>query len=786
MHDKWHLLLLATAMMLLSAPLLPLSVSKSSNPCASCHGDGRYMYLDILEGDAGNTIPTAIIDNEVLQVAVVIEVTGSTSRHNVMTGITATLASQNGLFSVDVATFDVGALVAGQRATAFWNVSAVSSGSDVMLITSAGHNTHKGREFQDGYSPSPAITVSAASPDLPPAIALTAPAAGQQVTGGTDLPVAWTVTDEERATCLVSLYYSTDGFAASNETIATALPATKGHTWTTPMMDSDTVTLKATVTDKAGHFNQTVLGWAFAIDSTAPSVASVLPSDGETGVSTAAALQVRFSEPVEESSAEAAFSISPDPGGVVTWTWDAYKTTMTATHGGFDAGTTYNCTVSAGIRDRSSPGNTCQGTFIWSFNTSKATVPEPSIALTSPAGGERLYWGAPLEVRWAASGGTGTLLVNLSLSQNGAAGPFTPVATAMANSGQHAMTAPAMVSDHCVLRATVFDQAGLEGTWYSGEFMIARPLNLSADLPAEGVRLQAGAQTTLNWTGTGGHGTVTVMVCFRPDPGSPEQPVLMGQPLTGNCTWTVPAVDAVAAMLCVNATDDWGRSVEVSSGTFSITTNHAPRFSGTAPIAGHTGVPYEYWARAEDDDGDRLTYSIDKGPSGMTIDAATGKLAWTPSSAGDSSVKIKVSDGRGGEAVQEFTIHVIAKVAPHLIITAPAEGKSVRGKVMFTGTVTKGSLGIEAVQYRVDSGEWMNATVALGWQFTVDTTRLKDGTHTIEVRAFDGAGYSDTASRTIKVENGSSGAGGFIPAVDAWVALALVGMVGAFLRFRRK
>lgn len=785
MYDRRHLVLLVSAMMLLSAPFLPLSDSKSSNPCAACHSDGRYMYLDILEGDGGNVLPSAVSDSQVLPVAVVIEVTGSTSMHNVMVGITATLASQNGLFSVDVATFDVGALLCGQKATAFWNISAVASGNDVMLITSVGHNTHKGREFQDSYSPSPDIAVTAAPVDLPPAIALTAPAAGHRVTGGTDLPVAWTVTDEDRASCLVNLYYSTDGFAASNVTIATALPATQGHTWTTPEIDSDTVTLKATVTDKAGHFNQTVLGGAFAIDSTAPSVASVQPADGATGVAPAAALQVQFSEPVEESSAEAAISILPDPGGV-TWVWDAYWTTMTATHGDFDPGTTYNCTVSPGPRDRSSPGNTFQGTFSWSFNTSNETVPEPSITLTSPAGGEWLYWGDPLEVRWSASGGTGTLLLNLSLSQNGAAGPFDPVATAIANSGRHDLTVPEIVSDRCVLRAIVFDQAGLEGTWSSGEFMIAQPLNLTADLPAEGVRFQAGAQTTLNWTGTGGHGNVTVMVCFRPDPGSPEQPVLMGQPLTGNCTWTVPAVDTTTAMLCVNATDDWGRSVMVYSGMFSITTNQAPRFSGTAPTGGQTGVPYEYGAMAVDDDGDRLTYSIDTGPPNMTIDDATGKVAWTPSSTGDFTVRIKVSDGRGGEAVQEFTVHVTAKVAPQVIITAPAEGRSVKGKVMITGTVTKGTLAIEAVQYRVDSGEWMNATVITGWQFIIDTTKLKDGTHTVEVRAYDGAGYSDTASRTIKVDNRPSGGGGFVSAMDALVALALFATVGALIYIRRR
>ena len=788
MQKSTSLALVVLASLLLAAPFAPLSSPKSTNPCSSCHGDGRYMYLDILEGDAGNTLPTAISDSQVLPVAAVIEVTGSTALNNVMSGITATLASQNGFFSVAVATFNIGTLVAGQKATAYWNISVLSAGNDVMLITSAGANTHKNRQFSDSYSPSPSITVTKTVVDLPPAIALTAPAAGQTVTGGTGLPVAWTVTDEDRPTCLVNLYYSTDNFASSNLTVATGLSATQGYTWTTPKIDSTTVRLKATVTDKTGKFNQTVQTGVFAIDSTAPSVVSVLPADAATNVAASAPLQVQFSEPVAAGPAQLSFSISPDPG-LVVWGWDAGKTTMTATHAAFSGGTTYTCTISSGVKDMSSPGNTLQGTFTWSFGTAQGSTPVPTIALSSPAGGEKLYWGDPLGARWTASGGTGTLAVNLSISQSGPGGPFSPVASAIGNSGLHAFALPNITSDNCVLRATVFDQNGQAASATSGAFFAAQPLTLSADLPAAGARVRAGSSLTLNWTGAGGHGASTVGISFQPDPGSPAQTLLSGQPLSGSASWTAPAVDTASASLSVNATDDWGRSVLVQSGLFTIFSNLAPRFTSSALTGAQAQSQYTYTAQAEDDDGDGLTFSVESGPADLTIDSTSGKVAWTPASAGNFSVTIKVSDGKGGISLQQFTIRVTAapvNVKPYVSFITPSEGQKVKGDLTVTGVAMKGTQNVTLVQLRVDSGEWMNATGNLGWQFTLNTTRLKNGNHIIQVRILDGTNYSDPVNRTVTVDNQKAKNKVSIPMLDGWVVLALLATVGALFFIRRK
>jgi hypothetical protein len=757
MRIGYNLVIVVVAALMVSTPLWPVapSDSKSTNPCVDCHTN-RSMYLDILEGNAGNNIPTVIDDGQTLPVAVVLKVTGNNVGDNdVMSSISATLESQNGHFKVETPTYNIGSLQEGKSATARWTISVLSNGTDVMLITAKGTNTHNSNQFSDSYSPPPAITVNKLPPDFAPSIALTAPAAGQTVTGGTALDVAWTASDEDLATCLVNLYYSTDNFASSNVTIATGLPASQGYSWTTPRIDSTTVRLKATVRDLKGHFNQSVQGGVFAIDSTAPSVVSVRPSDGASDVALSAPLQVKFSEPVAMAGAQAAFSISPDPGSVA-WSWDAGGTTMTAIHAPFADGTAYACTVSAGVKDLSSPGNTNPGAFSWSFRTPEKVIPVPTITVTSPSGGERLYQGDQAAVRWTASGGTGALLVNLSISQDGAGGTFSAVATGIANTGLYVLTAPNIASDNCVIKATVYDQNGKEASATSGAFSVAKPLSLTADLPRAGARLRAGTAATLAWAASGGHGTVTVTISFQQEAGSPMQTVFSGLPGTGDRTWTAPQADTATARFAVSAVDDWGTSVQAASGLFSIFTNRAPRFTSSYMTTGEPGSQYAYQATAVDDDGDALTFSLLNGPAGMTVDGAGGKVAWTPSAPGDFPVVLKVSDGMGGEAFQEFSIHVAGTTViqrPSVEIFSPAEGQKVKGNLTVSGAASGGTLGAAAVQVRVDSGEWVNASGTRSWQLTLDTRGLQNGAHTIEIRAYDGSGYSDPVTRTVNVDN---------------------------------
>lgn len=69
---------------------------------------------------------------------------------------------------------------------------------------------------------------------------------------------------------------------------------------------------------------------------------------------------------------------------------------------------------------------------------------------------------------------------------------------------------------------------------------------------------------------------------------------------------------------------------------------------------------YEYLVQAKDVDGDTVTYGLETGPPGMTIDKVTGQVTWkvTPGVAGTHRVKLMAEDGQGGTAWQEFELSI--------------------------------------------------------------------------------------------------------------------------------
>ena len=97
-------------------------------------------------------------------------------------------------------------------------------------------------------------------------------------------------------------------------------------------------------------------------------------------------------------------------------------------------------------------------------------------------------------------------------------------------------------------------------------------------------------------------------------------------------------------------------------------------------------------------------------------------------------------------------------------IDVPAPGSQVKaGKVSVAGVAWAQHKGIEAVEVRVDSGPWHEATLAAvpeldtwrQWVWEWDATGV--GPHTIEARATDKTGYTQTSLQAPEAPNGASG-----------------------------
>jgi len=220
--------------------------------------------------------------------------------------------------------------------------------------------------------------------------------------------------------------------------------------------------------------------------------------------------------------------------------------------------------------------------------------------------------------------------------------------------------------------------------------------------------------------------------------------------------WTVVAYDGK-----VNgpAADVWRFSLPPK--------NRAPRIISVPPSSVEAGKDYRYAPVAVDEDGDALNFSLGSNVDGISLDAATGKLIWTPSASqkGNHTVIIRVTDGKGGWDEQAFVILVLERpdspkpppVAPGCSIISPANMTRVKGKISIRGIAVRGSANIVNVSLRIDGGDWSVASGTENWSFGLDTASLPNGRHVVEARAFDGGLFSEPRSIDITVGNPKSG-----------------------------
>ncbi len=90
--------------------------------------------------------------------------------------------------------------------------------------------------------------------------------------------------------------------------------------------------------------------------------------------------------------------------------------------------------------------------------------------------------------------------------------------------------------------------------------------------------------------------------------------------------------------------------------------NRPPLVSSQPVISAGEGQPYNYQIQASDPDGDSpLGFSFLQSPGGMIV-SNSGLISWTPGSnqIGSFTVIVKVTDGRGGSALQQYRVNVLA------------------------------------------------------------------------------------------------------------------------------
>ena len=113
-------------------------------------------------------------------------------------------------------------------------------------------------------------------------------------------------------------------------------------------------------------------------------------------------------------------------------------------------------------------------------------------------------------------------------------------------------------------------------------------------------------------------------------------------------------------VLEVVAHDDESASLARRSDPFTLA-NRPPEITSQPITPTVRDMVFQYHLVATDPDGDALHYELVTGPPGMTVDAA-GNVTWElpkgDARHGAAPVRIRATDGKGGEATQDFTIQL--------------------------------------------------------------------------------------------------------------------------------
>ncbi len=209
----------------------------------------------------------------------------------------------------------------------------------------------------------------------PPSVAIASPTAGTSWTGATQHTIVFSVADEsppESLTVWVNYSYRAGAFRGVVQGPFPGRPNPMSVSWTTIHTDATDMTIEVTAIDDRG-----LLGFRrsapFEIDATPPRVASASPAPDETGVPLNARVAVTWSEPMNRTATEAAFSLrrisdTVHVVGSVGWSADARVLTF-APAADLEPTMEYEVLVEPSAKDDSDPGHFPAAPIAWRFRT---------------------------------------------------------------------------------------------------------------------------------------------------------------------------------------------------------------------------------------------------------------------------------------------------------------------------------------------------------------------------------------------------------------------------------
>lgn len=262
----------------------------------------------------------------------------------------------------------------------------------------------------------------------------------------------------------------------------------------------------------------------------------------------------------------------------------------------------------------------------------------------------------------------------------------------------------------------------------------------------------------------------------------------MNASASGFVTWVPSRAQLGAHSVVVSVSDGTLQAIQAFCITV-VNDNRPPSLNAPSPLneTGYAAKPYFCQFRAQDPDvGEKLAFSLDAGPPGMTIDGSTGLVRWPSPSEGNFSVRVRVTDGIDFDFFG-YQLVIVTNTLPAFTSRPPLKATvgSLYTYQLYGSDADPGSIVTLAL---VSGPEGM--TIAPGGRLLWTPTGLQKGKHHVEVTVSDGI---DTVAQSFDVQVSSPPSGGGEGFPLGPVALVLVVVVAAaaaggwlFLRRKRK
>jgi len=235
-------------------------------------------------------------------------------------------------------------------------------------------------------------------------------------------------------------------------------------------------------------------------------------------------------------------------------------------------------------------------------------------------------------------------------------------------------------------------------------------------------------------------------------------------PATGQLTGTPAAGDVGTTNNIVISVSDGQASASLPAFNLTVAptapANRPPTITGTPPANATVGTLYSFRPVASDPDGNPLRFTVTGNPSWLSINATTGRLSGTPTSANvgtTTRMTISVTDNIATVSLPSFTIQVSAPAnRPPVISGTPGTQITVGGAYAFQPSASDPDG--NTLTFRIDNmPSWATFSTANGRLSGTPTAANVGTTANIVISVSDGTASTSLPAFSLAVVQAANG-----------------------------